>query len=190
MAAANYMTIQQIAEIKAELAKNLHSRRDTLIFMVALNTGLRSSDTKALTMEKLSKGKLVMKKTGKPITMMLPKELMEALSDFCRDNKIKPNQPIFCTLQTRAGKQRASRKEMTYQQFYHILKTAGNKIGIKISTHSMRKTFGWIAYERTGGDINIVCKLLGHSSPAVTLAYIGITENILKDVRKSIGLIG
>jgi len=189
MASANYMTIQQIAEIKAELAKNLHARRDTLMFMVALNTGLRSSDTKALTMEKLSKGKLVMKKTGKPITMMLPKELMEALSDFCRDNKIKDNQPIFYTLQTRVGKQRASRKEMTYQQFYHILKTAGEKIGINIGTHSMRKTFGRIAYEQTK-DINIVAKLLGHASPATTLSYIGITENVLKDVRKSIGLIG
>jgi len=189
MASANYMTIQQIAEIKAELAKNLHARRDTLMFMVALNTGFRSSDTKALTMDQLSKGKLVMKKTGKPITMMLPKELTEALLSFCRDNKIKDNQPIFYTLQTRAGKQRASRKEITYQQFYHILQTAGKKIGLKVSTHSMRKTYGRIAYQQTK-DINIVAKLLGHASPATTLAYIGITENILKDVRKSMGLIG
>lgn len=189
MASANYMTISQIAQIKAELSKNLHARRDTLMFMVALNTGLRSSDTKSLTMEKLSKGKLVMKKTGKPVNLMLPKELLEELSDFCRDNKIKDNQPIFYTLQTRAGKQRASRKEMTYQQFYHILKTAGEKIGLNIGTHSMRKTYGRIAYQQTK-DINIVAKLLGHASPATTLSYIGITENVLSDVRKGMGLIG
>jgi integrase len=78
---------------------------------------------------------------------------------------------------------------MTYQQFYHILQTAGKKVGLNIGTHSMRKTFGRIAYEQTG-DINIVAKLLGHASPAATLAYIGITDKVLKDVRESIGLIG
>ncbi|MNL34076.1 hypothetical protein D3C87_1560230 [compost metagenome] len=39
----------------------------------------------------------------------------------------------------------------------------------------MRKTRGWLMYSG-GVSIEMICKTLNHSSPAVTMAYIGITR--------------
>jgi integrase len=43
-----------------------------------------------------------------------------------------------------------------------------------IGTHSLRKTFGYHVYQKTGGNLGLVQKLLNHSSGADTLRYIGI----------------
>jgi len=50
-----------------------------------------------------------------------------------------------------------------------------------IGTHTLRKTFGYWAY-KDGKDLSLIQKLLNHASPAVTLAYIGITQDELDDV--------
>jgi len=39
----------------------------------------------------------------------------------------------------------------------------------------MRKTLGWVMYSN-GASIERICKLLNHSSPAITMAYIGLTQ--------------
>ena len=44
----------------------------------------------------------------------------------------------------------------------------------RIGTHTLRKTFGYHAYNN-GYDITLIQKLFNHSSQSVTLRYIGIT---------------
>jgi integrase len=68
-------------------------------------------------------------------------------------------------------------------QAYRILNNAARQIGIteEIGTHTMRKTFGYHLYMNSADkngykDIIMVQKLLGHSSPEVTLRYIGIMQ--------------
>ena len=51
----------------------------------------------------------------------------------------------------------------------------GEEVGIDLGTHSMRKTRGYHLYKNTN-DIARVMKMLRHSSEAVTLRYIGITQ--------------
>ena len=46
---------------------------------------------------------------------------------------------------------------------------------INIGTHSMRKTFGFFFYKQFN-DIALLQKILNHSSPAITLRYIGIAQ--------------
>ena len=55
-------------------------------------------------------------------------------------------------------------------------KVAGVKI--KMGTHTMRKTFGFHFYQQTK-DVALLQVLFNHSSPSVTLRYIGINQNIL-----------
>ena len=78
---------------------------------------------------------------------------------------------------------------MLRQQAYKILNSVAKDVGIKekIGTHTLRKTFGYHAY-KNGYDITIVQKILNHSSPSVTLRYIGITQDKLDDVYMNLDL--
>jgi integrase len=56
----------------------------------------------------------------------------------------------------------------------------GDTLKINLSTHSMRKTRGYAMYS-DGVPIEVISKILNHSSTGVTLRYIGIErQDILK----------
>jgi integrase len=43
-------------------------------------------------------------------------------------------------------------------------------------THTLRKTFGYIQRKKSGVRWEILCKRFNHSSPAVTMRYLGIED--------------
>ena len=49
----------------------------------------------------------------------------------------------------------------------------------------MRKTFGYHIYQQTK-DITLVQQLLNHSSPEITMAYIGLTQKTMEDAVDSL----
>ncbi|MBU5332079.1 tyrosine-type recombinase/integrase [Anaerocolumna aminovalerica] len=63
-----------------------------------------------------------------------------------------------------------------------ILKEAATAVGIEynVGTHSMRKTFAYTIYKKTN-DIELVQKILGHSNSKVTLRYIGIDDEMIRE---------
>ena len=54
-------------------------------------------------------------------------------------------------------------------------KEIGDILRVRLGTHSMRKSRGWAMYS-DGVPIEMIAKVLNHSSPAVTMAYLGITK--------------
>lgn len=62
-------------------------------------------------------------------------------------------------------------------QAYRILNKAAQAVGVKerIGTHTLRKTFGYHHYKKYN-DIVLLQKIFNHSSPSVTLRYIGIEQ--------------
>ena len=60
----------------------------------------------------------------------------------------------------------------------NIIYNVAKSVGIKerIGTHTLRKTFGYHAYNN-GYDITLIQKLFNHSSPQITLRYIGIEQD-------------
>lgn len=73
------------------------------------------------------------------------------------------------------------------------LKDAAEACGIKqnIGTHSMRKTFGYRYLRKHNNDALAVItlqKLYGHSSPAITLIYCGITDEESKQCYEDMNL--
>ena len=61
---------------------------------------------------------------------------------------------------------------------YHILKDACKEAGLeeKVGTHTLRKTFGYHHY-RKFKDVAILQKIFNHSTPLITLRYIGIEQD-------------
>lgn len=161
-----------IQKIKAELSKI--SRRDYLFFEVGINTGLRVSDILKLKVSDV-RGKFYIEikeqKTGKTKKFILNEIVKAELAEFTADKQ--PDDFIFESRRTRGIPLERTRA-------YCILNKAAKAAGLnfKIGTHTMRKTFGYHFYQQTK-DIALLQQLFNHSSPFVTLRYIGINQKII-----------
>jgi site-specific recombinase XerD len=161
--------------------------RDYNLFILGINSGLRISDLLILKVSDVcdDKGKIKdriairEKKTNKLKDFPLGETSKKALKEYVVN--LKPEEALFAS--------RKGRGPITRQQAYRILNDAARSIGIKeqIDTHSLRKTFGYHAFQ-AGVDITRIQKLLNHSSPSVTLAYIGITQDDLDNVYLNLNL--
>ena len=70
-------------------------------------------------------------------------------------------------------------KPITRVQAYRILNAVADKLGLEeIGTHTLRKTFGYHHYQQYK-DVAVLQDIFNHSSPSITLRYIGITNDIV-----------
>lgn len=62
-------------------------------------------------------------------------------------------------------------------QIWHVIRTAASAcdVPVRVGTHTLRKTFGYHYYKKTK-DIAMLQEIFRHSSPEITLRYIGITQ--------------
>ena len=162
--------------------------RDYCLFVLGINSGLRISDLLKLRISDVSeKGKikdrirLREKKTNKFKDFPLSNSTKSALKEYLKTREYNENEPLFIS--------RKNKGFLLRQQAYKIINDVAKSVGIKekIGTHTLRKTFGYHAYNN-GYDITLIQKLFNHSSPAVTLRYIGITQDEMDDVYLSLDL--
>ena len=162
--------------------------RDYCLFVLGINSGLRISDLLKLRISDVSeKGKikdrirLREKKTNKYKDFPLSNSTKSALKEYLKTREYNENEPLFIS--------RKNKGFLLRQQAYKIINDVAKSVGIKekIGTHTLRKTFGYHAYNN-GYDITLIQKLFNHSSPAVTLRYIGITQDEMDDVYLSLDL--
>ena len=178
--------LKQIETIKKLLKQQ--NMRDYCLFVLGINSGMRISDLLKLRISDVSeKGKfkdrirLREKKTNKFKDFPISDNAKRAIKEYLKTRTIVENEPLFIS--------RKNKGFLMRQRAYWILNEAARSIGIKekIGTHTLRKTFGYHAF-KNGYDIEIIQKLFNHSSPSVTLRYIGITQDNLDDVYMSLDL--
>lgn len=178
--------LKQIETIKKLLKQQ--NLRDYCLFTVGINSGLRISDLLNLTVnDVIEKGKmkdrirLREKKTNKFKDFPLSDNAKLSIKEYLKTRGYKENEPLFIS--------RKNKGFLLRQQAYKIINDVAKSIGIKdkIGTHTLRKTFGYHAYNN-GYDITLIQKLFNHSTPAITLRYIGITQEELDDVYLSLDL--
>ena len=63
---------------------------------------------------------------------------------------------------------------ISVQNFVNSCKEAG--LQERVGTHTMRKTFGYHHYQKFK-DVAMLQKIFNHSSPQITLRYIGIEQD-------------
>ena len=72
-------------------------------------------------------------------------------------------------------------KPVSREYCYRIIRDACEHCGIEhAGTHTMRKTFGYHHYQRTK-DVAFLMKLFNHSSPEITLRYIGVNREAIRE---------
>jgi integrase len=178
---------KKILAIRKILRAGKYGPRDDALFMTGINSALRISDLLSLTVGDVlnEKGRvaeavgLKEKKTGKLKEFPLNKAIRDVLTAYLTGlaepaaKAPDPRTPLFPSRKGASGK--ADRKPITRWRALQILKEAGEAVGLpNIGTHSLRKTFGYHVYRKSGGNLGLVQKLLNHSSSADTLRYIGI----------------
>ena len=73
------------------------------------------------------------------------------------------------------GENKGKNMPITYQAVWVAFREAGNSVGIKMGTHTMRKTRGYAMFKK-GIHIVRICSMFNHSSVDMTLKYIGMEQ--------------
>jgi integrase len=152
------------------------SKRNQLIFVFGINTGLRVSDILGLNIDDVKDKPFVEireKKTDKYKRFPLNKKLRSLIKEYLKERvnnySLDNEEPLFL------GKKH---KRLDRSQVYRFLNKACSEVGIieNVGTHTMRKSFGFHFYKQYN-DIALLQKILNHSSPTITLRYIGISQD-------------
>lgn len=156
------------------LKKN--NERNYILFITGIYTGLRISDILTLKVKDLKDKRYITmreQKTGKQKIIEINPILKKEIEAYCSDKE--PNEYL---IKSRVGYNRPISRE----QAYKILRDTGDIFDLEsVGTHTMRKTFGYHYYKQTG-DVVTLQKIFNHSSPSVTLHYIGIVQD---DINKA-----
>lgn len=160
-----------ICRFKNELAKN--GTRDVLMFKVGINTGLRISDILSLKVEDVKDRthiSIIEKKTGKTKRFFVNEGLRQDIKNFTEG--MADNEYLFQS-------QKGNNKPISRVQAYRILNQVADKLGIEeVGTHTLRKTFGYWHYQKNK-DVAVLQEIFNHSSPSITLRYIGINGDMI-----------
>ena len=151
--------------------------RNYILFSLGINTGLRISDILKLNAGDVI-GKdhitLIEQKTDKTKRFPLNKALQKDLSAYIKDNNMELVNILFPS-------RKGTNKPITRIQAYRIIRDAAIAVEIdEIGTHTLRKTFGYHFYKKYH-DVVLLQEIFNHSSPAITLRYIGINDDQIKD---------
>ncbi|WP_044480560.1 tyrosine-type recombinase/integrase [Paenibacillus antibioticophila] len=165
---------ETIQAMKEELRKN--SIRDLLLFVIGINTGLSLLDMLNLKVQDVWDGQntkefLLIKeeRTGEDKWYYLNSKIREIVTEYLSGKDCKPEDYLF--------KSKRDCRPITRQQAYRIINQSAREIGISenIGTHTLRKTFGYHAYQK-GIAISIIKSILNHQSTAETLKYLGVSK--------------
>lgn len=171
---------EKIENVKQILLKQ--NRRNYLLFLIGINCGLRISDILKLQVKDV-RGKdhieITEQKTGKYNRILIANSFKSALESYIKHKE--NNDWLFTS--------KKGNKPISRIQAYRIISNACNVAGInsKIGTHTLRKTFGYHFYNKTK-DVAMLQYIFNHSSPSVTLRYIGINQDIIDEKLRAFSL--
>ncbi|MCM1265991.1 MAG: tyrosine-type recombinase/integrase [Candidatus Gastranaerophilales bacterium] len=169
---------KDIEAIEAYLAK--HSLRNQLIWVFGTNSGLRISDILGLNIKDVKNKQyveVIEKKTKKYKKIKLNKKLQDLIKKYLvlreKTYSITDDEPLFI------GKKHC---RLDRSQVYRFINDVCRelKISINAGTHTMRKTFGYHHYKQFN-DVALLQKIFNHSSPSITMRYIGIAQEELDE---------
>jgi len=163
---------KDIKKVKRLLKDNT---RDLFIFTMGINNGLRISDLLKLKVgdvRDLKPGqtlKVKETKTGKMNILMINKSVHKVLKQYLEEVNPSDEDYLF---QSRNG----NNKPLTRETVNKMIKEWTKSLKGNYGTHSLRKTFGYIQRTKYGVSFEVLCKRFGHSSPAITMRYLGIDD--------------
>lgn len=162
--------LEKVEKMKSYLRQK--NERDYFLFILGIGTGLRISDLLPLVKEDLLASHIDIRetKTVKRKRVKLPGYIKKEILPYIKG--LNDSSYVF---KSRQGDNRPIDRSTAYR----ILRDAADHVNIsEVGTHTLRKTFGYHFYQQTK-DVAILQELFNHSSPSITLKYIGIHQDAL-----------
>lgn len=172
--------IEKIQEIKEYLLRR--SYRNYFLFIFGINSGLRISDIlplRVLDVKYTTHLKIQEKKTKNIrrtiITLTLKNEIEKYTKAMADSEYLFPSQK--------------GNKPISRIHAWQIIHDAAKACGVEgsIGTHTLRKTFGYHFYQKSK-DVAMLQYIFGHSSPSITLRYIGINDDMVDKALENFSL--
>ena len=173
----------------------LEKPRDRALFHVGIDSMLRSSDLRFLTVDDVTDSQgivreecsITQQKTKKTVTFNLGEMTREALQTWIEFSGKRGEEYLFSSrTKNYAGKQ-LKEQPISQVQYQRLVKGWLESLGVATddySTHSLRKTKASAIYDATK-NVEAVRQLLGHSSVAATSVYLGIEQAKALDIAKN-----
>lgn len=205
-AAEPVKSLDDIYQISKYLIQNKRYR-DNMLFIVGINFGLRASDLRMLRFSNLINDNFTYKdnfpvfekktrntrKRKKNRYITINTAVIEAVTLYLQNTpNVSLSDYMFRSESNRGVNEN---KPLAIQSIDRILKGIARdlNINVKMSTHTLRKTFCYHQMVMSNNDsrkLLLLQKMLNHSSPAQTLDYIGITTEEIEEAYKNLNLGG
>lgn len=204
-AAEPIKSLEDINRISKYLIENKRYR-DNMLFILGINFGLRVSDLLQLkfymliddtitfrtTFPVLEKKTRNTRKVQKNRYITINDAVIDAVTLYLENIPSRMDDYLF---KSESNNGSGSNKPMSRMSADRILKDIASKLSIqaKVSTHTLRKTFGYHQMVMSGNDprkLLLLQKMFGHSSAGQTLDYIGITSEEIEEAYLSLNLGG
>lgn len=174
-------TTQEIQDMLWAIGRtSRHGERDTFLFLLGINTGLRVSDLLNLRVEDLStkRPRIQEQKRKKKRTLFL-EGIWKEVQEYTEDKK--GSDYLFKS-------QKGGDRPLSTVAVYQMLQKASVLLERDdVGTHTMRKTFGYHYYKKTK-DIVGLMQIFNHSSERETKKYIEILDEDLAESLKDFRL--
>jgi len=174
--------IRRVKDIQAISKLLSDSPRNHLLFVMGVNNGLRTGDLLNLYAGQLYDAKvgdtitIVEGKTHKTNILVVNKTIHKSLQNYFEKLKPKLADYLFTS--------RKGEKAITVQCVNNMVKKWTQMINLKgnYGAHSLRKTWGYIQRTIYGVGFEVLCKRFNHSSPAITMRYLGIEDKEVQNI--------
>ena len=179
--------------------------RDNMLFIVGINFGLRASDLRRLRFSNLINDNLTFKdsfpilekktrntrKRRKNRYITINTAVVEAVTLYLEHTpNVCLSDYMFRSLSNNGRKENTPIAVQNINQIlYGIARDL--QLSCKVSSHTLRKTFCYHQMVMSGNDprkLLLLSKMLGHSSVAITLDYIGITGEEIEEAYRNLNL--
>ena len=144
------------------------------IWTLGVNVGLRISDLLKIRMSDPHRGQLKLREGKTKKTRVIDLNATAAAVIKRRQKENPEHEWLF-----QVSSNRSSNKPIDRSTVARKFQEVGDIVGVRLGTHSMRKTLGWQMHSN-GAPIERICQVLNHSSPAVTMRYIGLIQEDIK----------
>lgn len=179
MSSTIHLTVEPIRKTKdiKAISRLLQSRpRDYLLWVIGINNGLRAKDLVRIRYHQVERAtpgaviNIVETKTGKNNILVINKAVHKALQGYLAEVEPAPDEFLF--------KSRKGNGHITSQSVGRMVRSWTTAINLKgqYGAHTLRKTWGYHQRTRYCAGFEILCKRYNHSSPAITMRYLGIED--------------
>lgn len=203
-AAEPIKNMDDITAISRHLIANKRYR-DNMLFIVGINFGLRVSDLRMLRFSNLINENFTFKdsfpvfekktrntrKRKKNRHITINTAVVEAVTLYLENTpNVRLSDYMFRSLSNHGGN---LNEPLSIKSIDRILKGIADElsINVKVSTHTLRKTFCYHQMLMSNNDtrkLMLLQKMMNHSSPAQTLDYIGITSEEIQEAYRKLNL--